>query len=569
MSSSSFRRPDFRLSFDYPIITLTESGQAEPLAEVDLSGNDLAQRMRALSGRVTRSRGRLTVVLPEEEVWRGKVALAAQSPRARRAEARSVAAAQMGLAPAEISAELGEPDAEGHYPIAVARHSTLAETRGFLRQSGLRPARIIGAGSFPGFTSAPRLDAPIWRDVTRQRLPRAIAPTRGASAATALAFSAACIGLVFALTPHPAEIPAGAPEIAPIAELTLIEPLAPPLEIAGLRPIVPTPAPAIIAPRPRPADLATARAPTRLAEIAPARPMITQASRNMPELAGIRPGDDLSAGRVAERILPKGTLTDSAAPLSRPTTSAAPVPGIVATPALATNTRGDTRPLRRPGTATVQAPAALVSAAPVSLASAAAAQQRPAPRPGSFASAPLSSAITDAVNRADATPARSEVRVASLSTATDAGALVAVAAASGIAAAPPPEPRPARKAAPVKAAAPAQPKVAKAAPAQPVRVQPAVQKQVVAETRPTTAQPVRVAAVQPATQQSGLSRGNVSLLGVFAGKDGRHALLRLPNGSVKRVRQGDSIQGTQVSAVSADSVRLSGSGRDVVLRMEN
>jgi hypothetical protein len=37
---------------------------------------------------------------------------------------------------------------------------------------------------------------------------------------------------------------------------------------------------------------------------------------------------------------------------------------------------------------------------------------------------------------------------------------------------------------------------------------------------------------------------------------------------VTRVRAGDSVQGARVAAVSADSVLLTGSGRDVVLKLK-
>ena len=62
-------------------------------------------------------------------------------------------------------------------------------------------------------------------------------------------------------------------------------------------------------------------------------------------------------------------------------------------------------------------------------------------------------------------------------------------------------------------------------------------------------------------------RGNVALIGVFGSADGRHALVRLPSGSIEKVRAGDRIQGVQVAAVGADSVRLSGRGGDTLLRL--
>jgi type IV pilus biogenesis protein PilP len=70
-----------------------------------------------------------------------------------------------------------------------------------------------------------------------------------------------------------------------------------------------------------------------------------------------------------------------------------------------------------------------------------------------------------------------------------------------------------------------------------------------------------------ATQRVGLSRRDVSLIGVFGGEGERRALLRLPNGKIQRVSAGDRVQGVQVAAVGADSVQLRGRGRDTVLRL--
>ena len=80
--------------------------------------------------------------------------------------------------------------------------------------------------------------------------------------------------------------------------------------------------------------------------------------------------------------------------------------------------------------------------------------------------------------------------------------------------------------------------------------------------------PQKVAAAQkPAKQQVGLSRRTVSLVGVFGGADGRSALVRLPNGKIEKVKAGDRIQGVQVAAISDNSVRLTGRGKDTLLRL--
>ena len=46
----------------------------------------------------------------------------------------------------------------------------------------------------------------------------------------------------------------------------------------------------------------------------------------------------------------------------------------------------------------------------------------------------------------------------------------------------------------------------------------------------------------------------MALIGVFGGSDGRHALIRMPNGAIERVSAGDRVQGVQVAAIGGDSV---------------
>jgi hypothetical protein len=147
-------------------------------------------------------------------------------------------------------------------------------------------------------------------------------------------------------------------------------------------------------------------------------------------------------------------------------------------------------------------------------------------------------------------------------------------------------PRQAVAAAPVRAKPVAKPVPVKPVPVKTVRVKTVPAKAVPAKTVPIRqaaaqvrrAAPQPVAAVapiaaakperaRPATHRVGLSRGKVSLVGVFAGADGRHALLRLPNGDIERVKAGDRVQGVQVAAINADSVRLAGRGKDTLLRL--
>jgi type IV pilus biogenesis protein PilP len=81
------------------------------------------------------------------------------------------------------------------------------------------------------------------------------------------------------------------------------------------------------------------------------------------------------------------------------------------------------------------------------------------------------------------------------------------------------------------------------------------------------AAPVR-AVRQPSPQREPrLGRGAMSLIGVFGGANGRHALIQLPDGSTERVRAGDQFRGVQVTAVAADAVQVRVRGRETVLKL--
>ncbi len=76
---------------------------------------------------------------------------------------------------------------------------------------------------------------------------------------------------------------------------------------------------------------------------------------------------------------------------------------------------------------------------------------------------------------------------------------------------------------------------------------------------------IAATAARVATTSGGAAPRETSLLGVVAGPDGRTALLRLSDGSVRRVRVGDRIDGMTVAAVSDASVQLTGGeGRRVL-----
>jgi hypothetical protein len=70
-----------------------------------------------------------------------------------------------------------------------------------------------------------------------------------------------------------------------------------------------------------------------------------------------------------------------------------------------------------------------------------------------------------------------------------------------------------------------------------------------------------------ATGARRVNLSSVALIGVFGGESGRHALVRMPNGRVERVRPGDSVQGLRVASVGADSVSLRNGARETTLRL--
>jgi hypothetical protein len=340
------------------------------------------------------------------------------------------------------------------------------------------------------------------------------------------------------------------------------------------RPPAPAPAPAasvavstqaVAAPRPaaapgpsQPAVAPKPAAPVRLAraEPPPRRPTpqpVTVSTRNPPllstkdrlELAGPKP---LPRPAVVETARIATPVLDADRPMRRPDAG-----DTVRAAVEATARAAEGRPLPRPA-----APAPLVvaslSPAPAEMALAAvvaaprarpeaptvAARVAPAPRaaqPAKPAAAPAAKVVRGPAPAARIAPAAKVATQAPLR-------VVPVAAPA------------ARQ--PVRAA-PA--RVATLAPAKPRAVTPAT-----ARPKVVAQKPVRTAR-KPAAERAGLSRGNVSLIGVFGGEDGRHALLLMPDGSIERVRPGDRVRGAQVAAIGAESVRLSGRGRDTLLRL--
>lgn len=72
-----------------------------------------------------------------------------------------------------------------------------------------------------------------------------------------------------------------------------------------------------------------------------------------------------------------------------------------------------------------------------------------------------------------------------------------------------------------------------------------------------------------ATIEDGIPLGDVALVGIFGKKQGRRALIRLPQGRILKVERGASVNGWTVSSVDEDGVRLQKGSRNQVLRLSN
>ncbi len=668
MSRTSFGRPEYRLALDYPHITVTRPGAQAQIFECGSS--TLLADLRRLSTEILAAGARLTVVLPEGEVWRGRLALDGTRLHNRGRTARSRAAEAMGLPAAALAVRLGRIGRDGTHAAAAVRRETLAETRGFLARAGLRPARITGAGDFEGFAEAPRFDAQPLHEALRPALPVA----GGLVAAAAL--------FAFLLRPDAVPPEAGLVGPMPVAATEAAEPQAPVV--------------AELTPRARPADLVRVADVPEREPAAPGgapgaprlpatsaglsfQPPVTMASRNMP-VAGLPPVPkadsvlrlselSIARARIAETLtsLPlfrSAAVAPAAAPVAVPV--AEPVATPVATPvaaepaaevaeeaaaapapaALQPVTTAP-RPQRRP-VAAVAVPAPEVRAAAVVEApapnSTPPVATPPAAAPGLAAVAAPPPRPRDAGTEQVAQAVGAAVVVASLGlpdgVVQDAGSSLAAAVASVSR----PEPRratpapavarqptrqPTRQAAAPTVARPAaaiarpaaqapqrtatrpaaQPQRQRVAAVQPARqapqrvvtvparqaapaaqtrtqartqAQPQTRTQARAAAQPARQEPRRAAAAErpansnattsataaaAATESADISRRSLALIGVFGPERDRYAMVRLPNGQMKRVRAGDALGSARIAGISANSVQIASGGRTTTLAM--
>ncbi len=307
--------------------------------------------------------------------------------------------------------------------------------------------------------------------------------------------------------------------------------------------------------RGEPQDVAPAAAtlPPRTVETAAAPPAapVTVATRSGPAKPRPAVASEAAAPDVAAEQAPEASPADprvtvlSSRPMRRALAApvVAPQEAPTAEPASAPEPQAEAaEPLAQPQPeAAAETPAAPASPRPQPRAAVTAVAEPAATTPSPSASVAESVALAARVappepRRIAAKPAPTATRTAAAQPSTQAAVALAVATAAAAA------PKPAVAARPV-AAVPAPTPAAKAAPA------------------PT---PVRAVATR---EKVGLSRNDISLIGVFGSSNSRHALVRLPNGKVTKVERGDTIQGVQVAAIERSSVLLQGNQRSTVLKL--
>ena len=79
---------------------------------------------------------------------------------------------------------------------------------------------------------------------------------------------------------------------------------------------------------------------------------------------------------------------------------------------------------------------------------------------------------------------------------------------------------------------------------------------------PTSANVAKVA-----TEKNALATSKIALIGVFGTDGSRYAYVRLNNGTLKKVKVGDQLDGGRVVAISASDLRYQKGGKEVVLAM--
>ncbi|MEO6300334.1 MAG: hypothetical protein ABIV25_15710 [Paracoccaceae bacterium] len=79
--------------------------------------------------------------------------------------------------------------------------------------------------------------------------------------------------------------------------------------------------------------------------------------------------------------------------------------------------------------------------------------------------------------------------------------------------------------------------------------------------------PTSASVAKQATDRHAINTGKLALLGVFGSASQRYAMIRQPNGGVKKIRVGDQIDGGRVAAITTNAVQYQKGGRMLTLQM--
>lgn len=79
--------------------------------------------------------------------------------------------------------------------------------------------------------------------------------------------------------------------------------------------------------------------------------------------------------------------------------------------------------------------------------------------------------------------------------------------------------------------------------------------------------PVNASVAKQATYKRAINLSRINLIGIYGTESSRYALIRQPNGTYKKVRVGDSIDGGKIAAITATEVRYQKGGRLLTLAL--
>jgi hypothetical protein len=533
----------------------------------DIAAADIAA-LRAAAG-PPGSPPAVDIWLPPEHVLETRVMGVGGDAGAAARAAEAAIAARVDAPLADMAWALGPIDADGGAALAAADRTTVKEARRYAAAWGFAPISVRAAPS-PAFPDGAPIDATgaIAQPSARTRRPLRIAGGIGAIAALALLFWS-----IAEDEPAPperlAEPPTAAAPAGDVATLE-VETVAPSDKTAPTAGRDGAPSGAEAPETPAPGDIpvetetaALASQPDPDTGPAPAPALTTPPQAPSAAFAGAapqRPETHADAAPQGQAAPDAGATTDavpdrspaapSLAPLddraafseAQADAPAPPAPPREATAAQAAGADGSDAPARV---------AALTPADPIQPPVAA------PPPPPAAAPPPFFEAENDSGDPGADAPA-ADARPPPPSPAPD-----------------PPE----TEAAEAEAAPLTGPEAAPAPPARPERVVAAVTAPALAPPRPRPANlarppaPARAAARAPttggvahrATRSSAIELDSLSLIGVFSGSDGRSAMMRLPDGGIRRVRRGDRLEGWTVSAIDDSSVELrNGSQRRLI-----